>query len=50
MRTDNNNKIKKRFFGKATGHNMINTWQMWAVKGQRLVVIDRWRALICSAV
>ena len=29
---------------------MIITWSIWAVKGQRLVVIDHWPALICSAV
>ena len=29
---------------------MIITWLIWAFKGQRLVLIDRWPALICSAV
>ena len=28
---------------------MIITWKIWVVKGRRLVVIDCWRALICSA-
>ena len=42
------NNIKKSFLGKVTGHNdhyMI----IWVIKDQRLAVIDRWPALICSA-
>ena len=40
---------KKRFLGKVIGHNDYYMIKIWVVKGQRLVVIDCWPALICSA-
>ena len=43
-------KIIKKDFLEMPWVAVIITWYIWAVKGQRLVVIDRWLALICSAV
>ena len=43
------NNIKKKDFFEKPLITMIITWQIRAVKGQRLAVIDRWLALSCSA-